>query len=107
MPKRRLRGSEAAVRKKDGAAAQQQLVKENGNRKRARSDRVERKEKRHKGAKTPSSTHKHFARLHRKGRQGVSTVQDLPDNVLVLIFRQLGLQRLRAVQGATTAAKPS
>jgi hypothetical protein len=102
MPKRRLRGSEAADTNKDGAAAQQQAVQENGSRKRVRSDKDDRKEKRRKGAKTPSSTHKHFAKLHRKGRQGVPSVQDLPDNVLVLIFRQLGLQRLRAVQGAAT-----
>ena len=58
------------------------------------------KDKQHKSGKTPSSTHKAFSKLHRRAGQGAVSLQDLPDNVLALIFRQLGLHRLRAVQGA-------
>ena len=103
MPKRR-RGAAEVDMSKDGAAAKDQHAQGNGSRKRGRS---EQKDKRRKGAKTPSSTHKAFARLHRKGGEGPTTVHDLPDNVMVLIFRQAGLHRLRAVQGKATPEHPA
>ena len=105
MPKRR-RGAAVADIEKNGAAAKDQHAQQNGTANRGTS---ERRAKRRKGAKTPSSTHKAFARLHGRGGQGPTTVHDLPDNVMVLIFRQAGLHRLRAVQGTqrSCAKKPA
>ena len=95
MPKRRRANGNDIVHGSEKAARRTEHL--NGRRgKRARNGQ---KDKLHKSG-IPLSTYKAFNKLHKRAGQGAVSLQDLPDNVLALIFRQLGLYRLRAVQGA-------